>query len=199
MVEMTKDSKKTYDIFLWLRKSLPNADVCTLRHVSVYIARTNDEFDINKDLQLVISDGDMCQLFLSNGMVIRFANYDSGNHLNFIVEISDPDVYMTMVVSNHETYNLSTAFVYGTVCMGDFEYLIDSDETDCLSEDYFIKVYYKGKIQEEATSYFKVSTENDIGLDCIDGLGHLTSVMTRIHLLYNNLKKIKDKSLVRKR
>lgn len=195
VVVLTKEVKIAYSVFSYLREKLPNADICKLRHISVYIARTNDEFDIDRDLHLNLVGG-VCELKLSNGSEIRFGS-NSDEPLTFIVEKEEEDVYMTLYVSKHEPYNLSTAFVHGTVGFGEWKYEIGSDDYE--SDICFIRVYYKDNLMEEATSYFKVSTETDIGLDCIDGLGHLTSIMTRVDLLYNNLRMVKNNKLVRKR
>lgn len=195
MVELSKDARKAYRVFSFLREKLPCADVCTLRHISVYIARTNNEFDINRDLQLKLSDDELvCVLLLANGSVIRFATI-SDAPLDFIVEKAESNVCMKMIVSKNERYNLSTAYVYGDVVSGDWEYLVGSDEYE--DDNCFIRVYYKGQLA--TTSYFKVATEDDISLDCIDGLGHLTSIMTRVELLYNNLNSVKNNRLVRKK
>ena len=195
VVVLTKEVKISYSIFSYLREKLSDSDICKLRHISVYIARTNDEFDVDSDLQLNLFGG-VCELKLSNGSVIRFG-INSYESLTFIVENEEENVYMTLYVSKHEPYNLSTAFVHGTVGFDEWKYEVGSDDYE--SDICFIKVYYKDKLMEESTSYFKASTDTDIGLDCIDGLGHLTSIMTRVDLLYNNLRRVKNNKLVRKR
>lgn len=194
-VTLSKEAKKAYRIFSWLRERFPNADVCTLRHLSVYIARTNDEFDINRDIQIKSSKG-VCELLLTNGSEIRFVD-NSDDPLFFIVENEDKDVYMTLYVAKQECYNLSTAFAHGTVGYRDWKYEIGSEDYE--SGNCFIKVYYKNELIEDATSDFNAIVEHDIGLDCIDGLGHLTDIMLKVNLLYNNLRSIQNNKLVRKK
>lgn len=197
VVSLSKEAKMAYGIFFWLRKKLPNADICTLRHISVYVAMTNDELDIDNDLKLIVSmDETMCNLLLCDGTEIRFEN-SSHKSLNFVVDKRNLGIGMSLLVSTDKSDDLCTAKVVGEVVSDDWRYVIGS--TDNQDKVYFIKTYYKGNLVENGTSYFKASVNEDIHLDCIDGLGYLTDVMVKLDLLYNNVINIKKNKLVKRK
>ena len=197
VVSLSKESKMAYGIFLWLRKQLPNADICTLRHISVYVAMTSENLDIYNDLKLILStDRTMVNLLLSDGTEIRFKN-NFDKLLSFVVEKRNLGVFMTMFVSADGLDNLYSTKIVGKVVSADWCYVISAaDDEDKL---YFIKTYYKNNLMKNGTSYFEASVNGDIHLDCIDGLGYLTDVMVKLDLLYNNVINAKKNNLVRKK
>ena len=103
---------------------------------------------------------------------------------------------MILFVSTQDHNNLSTAFAHGIVYYGNWKYIIGSEVVD---ENCFIKVYYKNELMEDATSYFYATCENDITLDCLNGLGYLTTIMMRTELLYSNIQALETSKLVRKK
>ena len=197
VVTLSKEEKIAYGMFSWLRKQLPNADVCTLRHISAYVAKTNNELDIDKDVKLIISmDGTMCNLLINDETEIRFEN-SSHRTLNFVVEKRDSDVFMILVVSTHKNNDLSTASVFGDVICGDWRYIIGFEDYE--NKICFIRTYYKNKFNESGTSYFKVSNNNNIELDSINGLSYLSEMMVKVDLLYNNARSVNNSKLTRRK
>ena len=197
VVSLSKKAKMAYGMFSWLRKQLPNADVCTLRHVSVYVAMTNEELDIANDLNLIVSmDETMCNLLLSDGTEIRFEN-SSHRTLNFVVDKRNLDSHLTLIVSTDESDRLDTTRLLGRVESDGWSYVVGS--TDDKNKVYFIKTYYKDNFVESGTSYFIPSINEDIHLDCIDGLGYLTDVMVKLDLLYNNVRSVNNSKLTRRK
>lgn len=197
VVTLSKEAKNAYDIFKWLREKLPNADICTLRHIGAYVAVAYDEIDIKRDINLILSvDKMMCNLLLNDGSEIRFEN-NSQKILNFIVDKRDGDIRMTLSVCMRELNNLHTAMVYGEVISSDWSYIISLDNNE--DRICFIKTYYQNKLIENGTSSFKAIINKDIGLDCIDGLGYLTDIMVKMDLLYNNVRSVEKNKLVLKK
>lgn len=196
VVTLSKDAKVAYDIFKWLRQQFSNANICTLRHISAYIARTYDAIDINRDIKIIMSlDMTMCSLLLSDGSEFRFVN-DGNKEPCFVVGKSNGQIDMMFVVTMLEKDNLSKPSVIGKVVSGDWYYIVDSNSYD--NNKNVINVYYKNEFVSDGTSYFDKFVDDNIGLDCIDGLGYLTDVMVRINLLYNNLIRVNNNRLVRK-
>jgi len=197
VLEISKKSKIAFGTFSYLRENLPNTSPYTLRHICAYIARCYDEFDINKDLKLSFTNkaNTICQLTLSNGSEITFCNFGS-NSLDFIIEKGNDELISTTFVSTQDHNSLSTAYAHGIIYYENWKFVIGSEVDD---QNCFIKVYYKNELIENATSYFYATCENDINLDCLNGLEHLTTIMMRIELLYNNLKALDDNKLVRKK
>lgn len=196
VVTLSKEEKISFGLFSWLRRQLPNADICTLRHLSVYLAMTNDELDIDRDVNLIVSmDKTMCNLLIGNRTEIRFEN-NSDKSLNFVVEKRDLDVNMTLLVSISNLNN-SNSIVLGDVVSGEWRYVIGFDDYE--NKICFIKTYYKNKLIESGTSYFKIVNNNFIGLDSINGLSYLTDMMIKLDLLYNNVRSANRNKLVRKK
>ena len=197
VVTLSEKEKIIFDVFSWLRKQLPDVDISTLRHISVYLAMTNDQVNIDKDLKLIMStDKTMCNLVLSDGTEIRFAN-SSHKLLNFVVEKQDLDICMTLLVSMQEINDSSIVMLCGDVVCGDWNYVVGIEDYE--NKLCFIKTYYKDKLIENGISYFKASVNGETGLDCIDGLGYLTDVMVKLRLLYNNVRNINKNKLVRRK
>lgn len=197
VVTLSKDEKKAYGIFSWLRNRLPDADISTLRHISVYLAKTNDEFDVEKDLELLIfNNGMMYRLCLKDGTEIRFSN-NSNESIYLAIEKNDEDIGMTLLFSFDEAKDISKTIVFGSIIYEGWNYVVGLDDFE--RNICFIKVYKDGKLFEDGTSYFKVSIDSEISLDCIDGLGYLTDIIIRVELLYDNLRSIKNNRLVRKK
>ena len=197
VVSLSDEAKVAYGVFSWLRKQLPKADICTLRHISVYIAVTNDKLDIDNDLKLIVStDETMCNLLLKNDTEIRFEN-SSKKSLKFVVDKHNEDIYMSLFVSTFYEGDLSSAMILGRVISDDWLYVIKFNNND--DKLCYIETYYKNKILENGISHFKLENNSDIGLDRIDGLGNLTDVMVKLDLLYNNVRNVKINKLVKRR
>lgn len=197
VVTLSREEKVAFGVFSWLRRQLPNADICTLRHISSYVAKINDELDIDSDVKLIIStDETMCNLLLNDGTEIRFEN-SSHKSLNFVVERRDLNIFMTLLVSMCDINDLSMARVFGDVVCGDWRYIIGFDDYE--NKICFIKTYYKNKLIERGTSYFKVSNSDNMGLDSINGLSYLTDAMLKVDLLYNNVRSVNNNKLVRRK
>ena len=196
-VYLSKEAKIAYGIFFKLREKLPKADISTLRHISVYLALTNESLDIDNDLKLIVStDRTMCNLLLSDGTEIRFQN-SSDKALNFVIDKRNLGVCMTLFVSTAKPDDLSTIMICGEVLSGDWRYSIGFDDFE--NKICFIKIYYRNKLIETGTSYFNPSVNRNIGLDCIDGLGYLSDIMVKLDLLYNNVRHVKKNKLVRRK
>lgn len=197
IVQLSKESKNAYNIFGYLRNNLPNANPATLRHVSVYLARCYQDFDICSDLQITFKNNLelMCKLLLSDGRIISFSNCEN-DPLNIVVKKTSDDIDMTLFINQVKLENSEKIYASGIIIHDDWKYIIDSLNDD---ENCYIKVYYKEKLLEDATSYFFASDENDIGLDCFDNLGYLTSIMMHVELLYNNIRSLEENKLVRKK
>ena len=197
VVVLSKQEKIAFNVFNWLRKQLSGVNVCTLRHISAYLAKTNDELDIKKDIRLFVSmDGMMCNILLNDGTEIRFEN-NSDKLLNFVVEKRDLDVFMNFFVSTYELNDLSTSRVMGYVVYNEWSYIVDLDDFE--NKICSIKTYYKNKLVEIGTSYFDAISDCEITLDSMDGLDYLTTIMVKLNLLFNNVRSASKNDLVRKK
>lgn len=189
MVVETKIDNKTFQTFHFLRESLPEVNPCIFRHISVYIAKTFEEFDAYSDIQIILGDNNFYKLVILDGTEITFIN-DERLQLNFTISKKSINSQLDIIVTTLEENDLSSAYAHGEVSNKELFFTVDfmADNKTGL-----IDSYYKG---HHSTSYFDITEERDVNLDCIDGLGHLTTVMLRTNLLYDNLNNYK---LVRKK
>lgn len=109
-----------YKIFSMLINSIPNANIDTLKQISIYIENTTDDkFDINYDCQLskcYFQDSVYFNvLSLFDGRKIYF--FDSSSCFGFIVTSFDLDsrVIMNSIVSQSIKGDMSTISVYSKV------------------------------------------------------------------------------------
>ena len=116
---------KTYSIYKFLREEAPDANIDTLKQISVYIAvTTNDSFDIDRSCDLKLFDNskeDECFLlsvldgrkiiFSNNSKVFGFSilNYNIKNHIFMMSEVYEKIVG-----------DLSTLTVYSQIDTRDF-------------------------------------------------------------------------------
>ena len=125
VVELTNITKKEYGMFFYLRKLAPNANIDTLKQISVYIAiSTDDNFDIDKNCSLKMFSSSMedeCFLLsIFDGRKILFSNNSSIFGFSVLNYNVDNHIYMESKVYEKHTGDLSTLIVYSEVITRDF-------------------------------------------------------------------------------
>lgn len=222
--ELSKDEGKAYRTFNWLLKHTKNVNLETLKQISVYLARSNDEFNIFRVGKINFNSNSSCyELLLSNGVKIVFS---AGDIFGFTVSRIDDNILMSVVVSEREKGNLSTANIYGKIRIkDDGMYIVTFRPNDIYDKslkygtiNYYTEDeinWFKEIVDENPEvdfdiiarknfiypfaekSFFESSSQTDIDLDCFNGC--LTTTMNMVHLLYENVKTIKVNKLVRKK
>jgi hypothetical protein len=125
VVSLNKIGKKEYSMFLYLRKMAPNANIDTLKQISVYIAvTTNDSFDIDRSCDLKSFDNskeDECFLLsILDGRKIFFSNNSKAFGFSILNYNIKNHIFMSSEVYEKIVGDLSTLTVYSQIDMKDF-------------------------------------------------------------------------------
>ena len=229
VVSLTEEERKIYSLYSRFRKCFVNANVDLLRQICVYICRSNFDGDIYKDIVIKYDEGNNTSLIiLNNGIVIEFD--DLSEDFNFTISKRDGKNMMKTVVNLINQKDPSTIYIYSelrikgygmyvvsfrpkdicndnTLKYASIHYytedeiewvreivndVIDSD-FDLVAKNHFIFHFSEGLIKD-----IDLLPRNDNSLDCYQG--YISEVLTRIDLLYDNMKyiKIKRKKLDKK-
>ena len=215
--EMGKDEGKASRTFKWLCKYIKDVNLEVLKQVSVYIARTNEEFNVYRECKINFDNDKFYELLLSNGSVIKIFK----EHLNFgfYVFRSNEDVSMQLIVSEKIKGKMHTANVYCEIRIKDngmyvlsfrpndmsddslkygaihyfteeeIDWALDViDEEFCYNFDLLTKKHMIYPFAEK--SFFDVIPQFDLEMDIFNG--YLTTPMIISNLLYDNVSKICD-------
>ena len=221
-VSLSREEKNVYGLYSRFRKCFINANINTLRQICIYICRSNFDGDIYKDIIIKYNeDKNSSLIILSNGTQIEFD--DMSGNFGFIILKKDGKNTMKTIVSLSDLNDLSSINIYSElkvkgygmyvvafrpkdICnVNTFKYAsinyYTEDEIDWVREiangevDYnfdlvarnnFIFPFSEGLIKD-----IDLLPRNDNSLDCYQG--YVSDVLTRIDLLYDNMKYIRVK------
>lgn len=193
---------KAFGTFNYLRKKIPSANVATLRHVSVYLARTNDIFDATKDIKINFYNEDKsCLLLLNDGSEIRFSNVNSDSiqfEIDRCVDSSDGLVWMSITaeqLSVKSDDSIPDVQVIGEIIWNDWNYIVSNR---CFKiGGTSVETFKSGELIDEEKCEICGLGMSDIHLDSIDGLNYITDVMVITDHLYQVLTKLKPKEKIK--
>lgn len=125
VVSLNNISKREYGMFLYLRKLAPNANIDTLKQISVYIAITTDNnFDIDTNCNLKMLDNskenESFLLSIFDGRKIFFSNNSSVFGFSILNYNIINHIFMMSEVSEKIVGDLSTLTVYSQIDTKDF-------------------------------------------------------------------------------
>lgn len=139
-VVSTNVTKKTYGLYGLLRGFAVDANIDTLKQISIYVAgSTDDNFDINNDCECKIvdykEDSKHYLLTINDGRKIVFSS--NPLHFGFMIFNYDLNNYIVMssYVSERVSGDLSTLSVYSEILASDFgKYVITFRPNDMSDE-----------------------------------------------------------------
>lgn len=125
VVSLTNVSKKEYGMYSYLRNLVPNANIETLKQISVYIAiSTDDNFNVDNNCNLRMIDGskedESCLLSISDGRKIFFRNISTYFGFTILNYDINNKIFMSSNVSERVFGDLSTLTVYSDITIKDF-------------------------------------------------------------------------------
>lgn len=226
MVEFTKEDKKIYGMYTLLRKYAPNANITTLRQISLYVGISTGDFDVNNDCSIFLNENiKSYEIVLKDGRKIFFS--DALNNFSFTVFKEDRNIFMSMNVYEVMPGDLSTVNVYGEIrTKNDGMFVVSFRPVDMTDDslkygtinyyseeeiNWIYEISGEKNIERDfdvvakrnliypfaEKSYFDVDFKSDSSeLDCYDG--YLSAVLTRIDLLYENTKICVDAKIKKK-
>lgn len=213
--EFTNEERKIYEVYKKLMEYAPNANINTLRQISIYIGRLslseNIEFKYNEDRGF-------SSILLKNGNVIEFN--DIFDEFNFSISKKDNKFSMKTLVYLNNPNDLSSINVYSELRIKGYGMYvvtfrpknmnyIDSlkygiinyyteDEIDWIKEVAEESIDNNIDLVAKNNGIFPFSEKiefdllmNEMGLDCYQGI--IYDVLSRIDLLYDNMKYIRIK------
>ena len=211
--EFTNEERKIYEVYKKLMEYAPNANINTLRQISIYIGRLslseNIEFKYNEDRGF-------SSILLKNGNVIEFN--DIFDEFNFSISKKDNKFSMKTLVYLNNPNDLSSINVYSELRIKGYGMYvvtfrpknmnyIDSlkygiinyyteDEIDWIKEVAEESIDNNIDLVAKNNGIFPFSEKiefdllmNEMGLDCYQGI--IYDVLSRIDLLYDNMKYIR--------
>ena len=177
VVSLSEEDRKVYGTFFKLRNSLPNVKIVTLRQISIYIGKSVDKLD---DFDISIVDEDNYKISLIDGRIIMF----SENNFGFKIIKKEANISMSVNVYEKKIGDLSSVMVYGIVeGLNNGVYVVNSINNGCASMG---NIGFYDMNLGVTNSSFKIIPEIDSPFDCFDGC--LGNFLTRIDLLYENMK-----------
>lgn len=222
VVNLTNEEKNIYGLYSRFRKCFVNANINTLRQICIYICRGGIDVNIYKDIFIKYNeDRNTSSIVLNNGIEIEFDDMSSKfgfiiskkegkNSMNTIVNLSNPEdmssinVYSELKVKGHGMYVVTfrpkdisndNSFKYASI-----NYYTE-DEIEWVREIVGNEIYYNFDIVAKDNFIFPFSEglikdidllpRNDNPLDCYQG--YISEVLTRIDLLFDNMKYIRVK------
>jgi len=170
VVSLTKVSKKEYSMYAYLRNLAPNANIYTLKQISVYIAiSTDDNFNIDDNCNLRMIDSskeDECfVLSISDGRRIYFTNdlFSFGfTVLNYDI---NNKIFMSSNVSERIFGDLSTLTVYSEITMKDFGKYVVTFRPNNMCDDKIKFGTINYYTEDEINWIYEVTGEDKIDYD----------------------------------
>lgn len=229
VVSLSDEEKNIYGLYNRLRQCFVNANINVLRQICIYICRSSFDGDIYKDIIIKYDDKNNTSLIiLNNGIEIEFD--DLSNEFYFIVSKKDGKSKMKSIVNLVNQNNPCSIYIYSelnvsgygmyvvafrpkdicndnTLKYASINYYTEDEiewvreivgedintDFDLVAKSNFIFPFSEGLIKD-----IDLLPRNDNSLDCYQG--YISEVLTRIDLLYNNMKyvKVKRKKLDKK-
>ena len=222
VVSLTNEEKNIYGLYSRFRQCFRDANINTLRQICIYICRSNFDGDIYKDIVIKYNeDRDTSLIILNNGIIIEFD--DMSNNFGFIISRNDGKYIMNTMVNLFDSDDMSSINIYSELKVSGYGmYVVTfrpknfSDENtfkyasinyytedevewvreivgsdvdynfDLVARNNFIFPFSEGLIKD-----IDLLPRNDNSLDCYQG--YVSDVLTRIDLLYDNMKYIRVK------
>ncbi len=222
VASLNKEEKNIYGLYSRLRKCFVNANIDTLRQICIYICRSNFVGDIYKDIVIKYNeDRSTSLIILNNGIEIEFddlssdfgftiSRRDGKSVMNTMVSLSNQNdmssinIYSELKVKGYGMYVITfrpkdltneNTFKYASInyyTEDEIEWvreIVGSDidyNFDLVAKNNFIFPFSEGLIKD-----IDLLPRNDNSLDCYQG--YVSDVLTRIDLLYDNMKYIRVK------
>ena len=222
VASLTSEEKNIFGLYSRFRKCFVNANINTLRQICIYISRCGFNGDIYKDILINYNEcRNTCSIILNNGIEIEFddlsSNFgfsvlrkDGKSSMNTIVSLFDSDdmssinIYSELKVSGYGMYVVTfrpkdisneNTLKYASINYYTEDEIawvreIASEEIDynfdLVAKNNFIFPFSEGLIKD-----IDLLPRNDNSLDCYQG--YVSEVLTRIDLLYDNMKYIRVK------
>lgn len=213
--EFTNEERKIYEVYKKLMEYAPNANINTLRQISIYIGRLS----LSENIEFKYSeDRGFSSILLKNGNVIEFN--DIFDEFNFSISKKDNKFSMKTLVYLNNPNDLSSINVYSELRIKGYGMYvvtfrpknmnyIDSlkygiinyyteDEIDWIKEVAEESIDNNIDLVAKNNGIFPFSEKiefdllmNEMGLDCYQGI--IYDVLSRIDLLYDNMKYIRIK------
>lgn len=230
VVSLTEEEKRIYSLYSRLRNCFVNVNINLLRQICIYICRSNFNGDIYKDILIKYNEGNNTSLIiLNNGIMIEFD--DLSKDFNFTISKRDGKNTMMTVVNLFNREDSSSINIYSelrvcgygmyvvafrpkdifndaTLKYASINYYTEDEiewvreiandqidgDFDLVAKNNFIFPFSEGLIKD-----IVLLPRNDNSLDGYQG--YISEVLTRIDLLYNNMKyiRVKRKKLDKKR
>ena len=229
VVNLSEEEKNIYSLYNRFRKCFMNANIDVLKQICIYICRSNFDGDIYKDIIIKYDEiNNSSLIILNNGIEIKFD--DLSDDFSFIISRKDGKSSMRTIVSLVNQNDPCSINIYSEVRLSGYGMYVVSfrpkDICDDNSMKYAIINYYtedeiewvKEIVGEEINTDFDLVARNNFIFPFSEGLikdidllprndnsldsyqGYISEVLTRIDLLYDNMKyiKVKRKKLDRK-
>ena len=229
VVSLSDEEKNIYGLYNRLRQCFVNANINVLRQICIYICRSNFDGDIYRDIIIKYDDKNNTSLIiLNNGIEIEFD--DLSNEFYFTVSKKDGKSKMKSIVNLVNQNNPCSINIYSELKISGYGmYVVAFRPKDICNDNTLkyasINYYTEDEIEwvreivgEDINSDFDLVAKsnfifpfseglikdidllprNDNSLDCYQG--YISEVLTRIDLLYDNMKyvKVKRKKLDKK-
>ena len=217
---LTKQERMSFDIYLKFRDLFPKANIDVLRQISVYLARCNFNDEIYNNIKYkYVFDTDNSLIILNNGIEIEFNDFSG--EFGFIVRRNENNFSSNTVVYLKDASDKSSVNVYSELKINGFGMYVISFRPKDLSDANSLKFatinYYTDDEIEWVNEYagdnidcnfdivaknngiypfadkseFELLSQYDMSLDSYQG--YISNVLTRIDLLYDNMKCIRIK------
>ena len=222
VVNLSEEEKNIYSLYNRFRKCFMNANIDVLRQICIYVCRSNFDGDIYKDIIIKYDEiNNSSLIILNNGIEIKFD--DLSDDFSFIISRKDGKSSMRTIVSLVNQNDPCSINIYSEVRLSGYGMYVVSfrpkDICDDNSMKYAIINYYtedeiewvKEIVDEEIDIDFDLVARNNFIFPFSEGLikdidllprndnsldsyqGYISEVLTRIDLLYDNMKYIRFK------
>ena len=221
-VSLTSEEKIIYGLYSRFRKCFVNADINTLRQISIYICWSGFNGDIYKDIVIKYNeDRNTSSIILSNGTMIEFD--DMSDNFGFTISRNDGKSSMKTIINLSDQNDMSSVNIYGELKVKGYGmYVVTFRPKDLTNENTFkyasINYYTEDEIEwvreivgsdidynfdlvaknnfifpfsEDLIKDIYLLPRSDNPMDCYQG--YVSEVLTRIDLLYDNMKYIRVK------
>lgn len=219
VTSLTEEQKNIYGIYKKLREYAPNANINTLRQISVYIGRVNMVNGWNENFEFKYNESDDTSLIiLNNGNIIEFNDMD--DEFDFSISNSDNKYSMKTLVYLNNDSDLSSVNVYSELRVKGYGMYVvtfrPKNMSDINSLKYGMINYYTEDeidwvneiVGNEIDNNFDLIAKNNgifpfaeksefdlnmnsMELDCYQGI--IYEFLARIDLLYDNMKYVRVK------
>ena len=159
---------KTYSIYKFLREGAPDANIDTLKQISIYVASCikNEEFQISENYKLIYDEINCCYIFnLDDNRKIIFSNNSSEFGFKIIRFDLATKLIMTSNVSLRVFGDLTTLNVYSEIVSNSFGLYVVTFRPNDMSDDSIKFGTINYYTLDEVDWVYEISNKDNIDTD----------------------------------